>query len=385
MIKQKLENHHRLVTSPFIKRIMEEKQEYFLRVDPLAQRRFLVQTSPNVEHLLQFFASTNSVQALLDKTDRHEHNERIADIEELIYTGFISKVEGLTLDRPSVELELTNRCNANCLMCPRKKLRKLGDMPQSVFMATLRFLSTNKISGLILSGIGDASLLPDLELRIGEIHSMLATPARIAMVSNGFLLDPDRLSRLRKAGLGLLQWSFHSSREDVFNKIFGVKKYTVAKRNLENCLKEHAEVMSVNIVVMNENTSHLSELTSWLVSCGISKERICFIPLFNRGDIVNIHKAAIPPSIAKGRCTYLRQSLFIAWNGDLLPCSNDISGEHCYGNVLNSSPEELLQHWQQTLLGDPPAFPICGRCDYHTRDTLDTAWFNLVRDCELAP
>ena len=92
---------------------------------------------------------------------------------------------------PYLDLELTNGCPADCPMCPRQILPKIGIMSDETFN---RVLENIKNSGMIkfvsLCGIGEALLHPKVFEYIEKIKS-LPRPPLLALVTGGEKLTPE--------------------------------------------------------------------------------------------------------------------------------------------------------------------------------------------------
>src|SRR5438309_1983383 len=134
----------------------------------------------------------------------------------------------------------TRRCNLSCTYC-----NEYDDSSKPVPVAAmyrridkLAALGTNIIS---MSG-GEPLLHPELDDLIARIrsHGCIA-----GMITNGYLLMPDRIKRLNKAGLEHMQISIDNVKPDDVSK----KSLKVLDKKLQN-LAEHAEFhVNINSVV----------------------------------------------------------------------------------------------------------------------------------------
>jgi len=70
-----------------------------------------------------------------------------------------------------IEIELTNYCWMNCLVCPRKKLKNFGFMEIDIFKKVVVFLSKWNYSEIVFSGLGDAFLHKDLFKIVDYLYS----------------------------------------------------------------------------------------------------------------------------------------------------------------------------------------------------------------------
>src|SRR5689334_15568246 len=132
------------------------------------------------------------------------------------------------------------RCNLSCTYC-----NEYDDfskpVPTEVLAARIGRLADLGTSILTLSG-GEPLLHPDLDGIIGEMRrrGVLA-----CMITNGYLLTPERVQRLNRAGLDHLQISIDNVMPDDVSK----KSLKVLDKKLQ-VLAEHAEFhVNINSVV----------------------------------------------------------------------------------------------------------------------------------------
>jgi MoaA/NifB/PqqE/SkfB family radical SAM enzyme len=132
------------------------------------------------------------------------------------------------------------RCNLSCTYC-----NEYDDyskpVPTEVMVARINRLADLGTSIMTLSG-GEPLLHPDLDEIIRAIRRR---GALAGMITNGYLLVPDRVMRLNRAGLDHLQISIDNVKPDDVSK----KSLKVLDKKLE-ILAEHAEFhVNINSVV----------------------------------------------------------------------------------------------------------------------------------------
>src|SRR5580693_201025 len=132
------------------------------------------------------------------------------------------------------------RCNLSCEYC-----NEYDDFSKPVPLETMKGridqLARLKTSAVTLSG-GEPLLHPDLDDIIAHIRKY---PIISGMITNGYLLTPDRVERLNRAGLDHLQISIDNMMPDDVSK----KSLKVLDKKLE-ILAEHAEFhVNINSVV----------------------------------------------------------------------------------------------------------------------------------------
>src|ERR1700688_5260998 len=128
------------------------------------------------------------------------------------------------------------RCNLSCAYC--NEYDKVSDpVPTAEMLRRIELLAKLGTGIITISG-GEPLLHPDLDEIICAIrsHGAIAT-----IITNGYLLTPERIQRLNRAGLEHLQISIDNVMPDEVSK----KSLKVLDRKLE-WLAEHA-VFQVNI------------------------------------------------------------------------------------------------------------------------------------------
>src|SRR6202041_3234323 len=138
------------------------------------------------------------------------------------------------------------RCNLSCAYC--NEYDKVSDpVPTAEMLRRIEILAGMGTGIITISG-GEPLLHPELDQIIAAIrsHGAIAT-----IITNGYLLTPDRIQRLNRAGLEHLQISIDNVMPDDVSK----KSLKVLDRKLE-WLAEHAQ-FDVNInSVLGGGMSH---------------------------------------------------------------------------------------------------------------------------------
>lgn len=110
-----------------------------------------------------------------------------------------------------VYVELTTRCNLRCRMCVKYahgSCIEEGDMDMALFQSLLPSLAHTRF--LVLNGIGEPLLHPQLDEMIALARTAMPANGIIGFQSNGLLLDRSRADRLLAAGLDLVCLSLDS-------------------------------------------------------------------------------------------------------------------------------------------------------------------------------
>ena len=366
----------KLYISPFVRTRRTGGREVYFCDDPAlprAQRGKAVVRTDAVDALLDVFRSGARTE---DALKRFEDGPAIAEsVASLLAAGLIREWSAHRDPQPSFEIEITALCNADCIMCPRGELRAAGHMTEQTFERLLTLVIAHPSRGAIIQGIGEPSLHPSLVDWSARLRAVLSPQAPLIVVTNGIRTNRQLYAQLIAAGVTQVQWSLHALDPATITEVFGTKLAVRALDNLEACLAFDSEHLGVNFVLMDLTRAELDRVRRWLTVRGLPASQIRVIPVFSRGGTIDtqalfsrIHRPVQAP------CVYVRKSMFIAWNGDLLPCSNDIAGAHPYGNLEDADAEQLSATWNDQLASTHVGFEICRACDHQSRDSLPTSW-----------
>ncbi len=255
-----------------------------------------------------------------------------------------------------VNIELTNRCNLACLMCPvnRDMVRARHDLSPEVFR---RVIDENPGLDLILMfQWGESLLVKDFFERVRYVANR---GTQVMVTSNGTLLTEKICGKILDCGLARITFSV-DGRPETYFKIRGFS-HAKLRENVERLVRMRDERGSplgidINMTIWEENEDEAEEVrAAWegLV------DRVQFIPRF-----------ADAPRHTPCRELW-RGAMVVQSNGDVVPCCRDVEGELAIGNVHESSLLDIFN-------GDPMKRlrelhrkrrfpPLCANCsEYET-------------------
>lgn len=159
-----------------------------------------------------------------------------------------------------VYIEPTNRCNELCQTCPRTffKREPEADLDLDRFVRILdQFPGVERV---VLHGVGEPLLAPDLPLMVAEAHRR---GARVLFNSNAIALHRRLGERLVDAGLDELRVSMDAADPQTYRAIRGVDGFAKAmRRTADFCayLRERGAArprVSLYFMAMRENLAQL--------------------------------------------------------------------------------------------------------------------------------
>ncbi len=289
--------------------------------------------------------------------------------------------------RIAVNAEWTSMCNAACSMCPRDAIAHPQRMQIDTWRRLLDRLSPEEVFRVVIAGYGEATTHPRFDEFVEAMHGH---PVRFDMVSNGHLLDADKIARLDGA-IDLLVVSFSSIDPDVYGRVHVKLDQRRVMANLQAAQRLFTKTrLAISLTPMPECLPTLPATIDWLKAQGIGT--LTMSPtLYNRAGNQQEHALATEelrriirryrlrsqeldfvPSVRevarqwlgnRFKCTPRNVDLFVAANGDYLYCYNDIGHHHPIGNVATDSIADTLRR-REAMAAMPS---LCDGCDMRKR------------------
>ena len=255
---------------------------------------------------------------------------------------------------PLIDLELVSACNIVCRFCPRTEMQRTARrMTEETFAAVERLLPADAV--LMLSGLGESLLHPQLPDWVARLGASGHPPC---LITNGVALTPERQDALFAAGLSQVQVSVHSLDLDTARRVVprGARPDRV-RRYLERLSAERPEALRVriNFVETPDNGADRAAVAAWAHDLGFD---FYFRREHTRGGSLG---APEQPPIASG-CGIFAAVTFITADGDVLPCVNDVRGDHALGNVRDLRWADI-EAWKRSIIRDGAWFAPCEGCN----------------------
>lgn len=245
----------------------------------------------------------------------------------------------------TIEVEATNFCNANCVFCANKTLkRSRGFIDVKQFAQFIQYtkkqlennifwkINAEQYPRITFCGLGEPLLHPNINALILIAHK---AGFYTQLVTNGVLLTRGKLLQLVDAGLNELDISFHSINKNNYFAITGLELDDLMKALVECKDIFHKE----RLKLMFWRVKHPEEVFSDSV-----KDELLYMNYLDRLGLKNCK--ILGPSepwsrdgyVANSKCTFVNDSPFwcnkmiftinIDWQGNLVLCCNDYNNEH---------------------------------------------------------
>lgn len=266
----------------------------------------------------------------------------------------------MQLQHPEVRYEVTDKCNAKCIMCPRDKHnRQHGIMDQHQYENSIDEVVDLGATQVTLTGFGEPLLDRKLEAKIRYAKDK---GLRTYVITNGSLLHA-RAQSMADSGLDELRISFYGMASKSYNAIMQGLDFHKSKKGILEFLKVRQNTkIQMSYLVFPNNEHHQEFLDYWQ-------------PLV---DYVEVWK---PHNFGDGRDYRRREGvkkscgrpengpLQIQWNGEVVPCCYDYNDQIILGNAFTQPVLEVLYGAKYNALRDAHRkkqfhkFPFCDQCD----------------------
>jgi len=280
-----------------------------------------------------------------------------------------SEQEFFELLHPEVRYEVTDHCNATCIMCPREEHengRPHGIMSTELYKKSIDEVVKLGAKKIVLTGFGEPMLDKGLEEKISYAKTKnLST----YIISNGSVLNSKRALSILEAGLDEIRISFYGMGSDTYNKVMQGLDYEKTKKGLLSFIEKR-----------DKNNFKCKIQLSYLTLPENEKDQDNFQKFWEPlVDYIEIWK---PHNFGDGRSYRHRDDnlkstcgrpstgpLQIQWNGEVIPCCYDYNNKIVLGNAFQDPVLEILNGDKYKLLRYAHTskkfnlFPYCDQCD----------------------
>lgn len=117
----------------------------------------------------------------------------------------------------TVQIEITNRCNAKCIMCPMRKMtREKGDMNMNLFEKLIDEIAQLDVNRVYLHIAGEPLLHPEIEKMVRYATNQ---KVKTCIATNMSLMSREKLLGLLSAGIDSFHISIDGANKEDYEKI----------------------------------------------------------------------------------------------------------------------------------------------------------------------
>lgn len=270
-----------------------------------------------------------------------------------------------------VMIENTNVCNANCIFCPHKIMkRKVGVMNMGLFKKIIEECKKVKIEYVTIYGFGEPLLDKQFFERVEYTKSVGIQ--RVTTNTNGMYLDEEKIEKVFNSGLDEIYVSFDAATSKTYKKIRPGLDFQIVKKNILNLVKERERRQSKKpeiVLSYVESRDNKHEIKKYIKQWKgmVDNISVSFIQNWT-GDI---ESGEILMGGRRDPCRLLWTDMVISWNGDVPLCCNDYGNRMILGNINDQSIKEVWGGDKLRIIrelhkgGEFEKINICAKCEYN--------------------
>ncbi len=278
-----------------------------------------------------------SLYWLIKYTDRRTFRPKEALNRVRLATDFLRGREIAHGFPKHLRIELTNRCNLACIMCPITEMeRKLGNMDLDLFRKVVTDAAAHGTTFVYLHAWGESTIHRELFTFVREAKKV---GLQVGLSTNCTLLDQKKAQEVVDSGLDFLILSMDGAVKETYEKVRKNADFEVTRQNITNMLatKAHAgrgPFTVLQLIKMTETETEVGQFVSYWKD--IAPDSVFVKKLWTwDGKAQDINRLLVDemPNAVNTVCPALWKQLIIHWNGDVVPCCTDIEGKLQLGNL----------------------------------------------------
>lgn len=282
-----------------------------------------------------------------------------------------------------VNLELTNRCNLECVFCDHPTLKHVmrkGDMTVALLEKLLSGLKGHRIYELGLVGLGEPMLDKLLPEHLSAINQYRSIFTRISLNSNAVALSEQRIRLVLDSPINLVTFSLNSTNRDSYRKLMKADKFDEAVAKIKRFLFLRREArradMNVSIQFMSSQYNAEDEMRPLFADHLSDKVIVYNRYVFHKPALADKAEGLVNvnPTDKTDRypCWSMYSRIYVDIDGNVYPCTigNDSyreNGELLIGNITQDTIIDIFNNARiararRDAENDQTPFPECASC-----------------------
>lgn len=268
-----------------------------------------------------------------------------------------------------LEIELTGRCDLDCIFCYRKTLGEIhGDMEVDLYKKILSDLRFFNLPYSVCFGGSGEPLMHNHLYEILELTEKEDLMHNIVIETNGIYADANLKSFLlsRNDPRIKLICNLNGLDDETYRSIHGFDGFEKAFHNITSiaeALNDHESVY-LQIMKINETEEYLDSYYDFWEKYKIPvilQKQNTYI-----GKMEDRRYSDLSP-LERTPCWHLQRDMYILSDGRVTFCKQDVDGTHAKGNLANESIKEIWAKSKKYFLNDYKSdyatSPDCKSCD----------------------
>lgn len=272
------------------------------------------------------------------------------------------------LQNREIRFEVTNLCNARCIMCPREKMtRPQGILDMGLYMRILDQASAMGVSIVSLENYGETFLDPFFFARAAYAK---AKGMSVYTITNGSLFGRD-LAHQAVHLLDKIRFSVYGATREIYESIHVGLKYDEVISNIEYLINykkaKQAKIPKIEVyfLMVKENEHQIEDFKKkWLGKV----DDIAIWKPHNWSDGRTYRD--LKGRSDKKTCGRPRSGpIQVQWDGLVVPCCFDYNSNIVLGDLKKETLHDVVTGEPYNRLrdahirGDFSSYPFCDSCD----------------------
>jgi spiro-SPASM protein len=275
----------------------------------------------------------------------------------------------LYLSPSYVEIELTGRCDLDCIFCFRKSLKTLNsDMETGLFKKILKDMSFFRLPYSICFGGSGEPMMHKNFFEILDITRSEGLVENIIIETNGILADGNYKNYLVNSKDKRLKTIFNINGmdEDTYKAIHGGDYFNTVSQNITS-IKEAVSIddsIYIQIMKINETEQFLDRFYDFWEKYKIQiilQKQNTFL-----GRIKDRTYSDLSP-LERTPCWHLQRDFNVLSDGSATFCKQDVNGDYVRGNLNKDSISQIFAKSKNSFLNDYnknfETNPDCASCN----------------------
>jgi MoaA/NifB/PqqE/SkfB family radical SAM enzyme len=285
----------------------------------------------------------------------------------------------------TIDIELTNRCNAKCHFCPRDQTPHQGLMSADAFhqaldraiefrQSCIELHGTDAVR-ISLCGLGEPLLNPRAPEAVRKVKE---AGFECVMSSNGSVLDERKSRALLDSGLDAMNINVGAHDEE-YEHVYKLP-FDKTLRNVVRFNEMVGDDCKTSIVLVDyrRDRKHIKEMVQYWKDHGL--KHFVFFDIMNRGGALFVDEMQFESSPyaasartlldAKGDhvvCAAPFVFIFVGYDGNYYLCCSDWKKEVSLGSVFEYSMNALVAEKLERVLSREP---VCKSCNWDPLNLL---------------
>ena len=286
----------------------------------------------------------------------------------------------------TLSIEVTNACNAKCIMCPRDKMtRPIGFMPDDLFRKIVDNAAKAGVRRIQLMHYGEPLMDKALPSKIKYVKEK---GIEVGIFTNGALLSAERGEGIIRAGLDEICFSFDAFSRETYARIRRGLDFDKVQANIMDfiSLKKRLAAGNPRIkIIFVASAENSNEALAFRKKWEALVDEVETTTVDNYAGAIDIKPAKQKLKFIERQkkmfpCPQLWKHFVVLWDGRVALCCKDYNGDVVLGDVKLDSLQDIWDGIKARLFRDAHlkgafhSLPLCKDCSMHKISHLFAWW-----------